>query len=749
MRSTPQWICWEPRPRPDGKVDKVPIDPATGRASDPHDPTLWTSHADAVATGRPVGFVFTEHDPFFFLDLDGCALPSGEWQPYVTTVTEQFPGAEIELSYSGRGLHVFGSYLGPAPTHGTRCSEIHAELYTQGRFVALGTNARGNARTDCTTPLRVLAARYFPPSHLSAGEWTVEPRDDWTGPTDDAELISKARASRSPFSDQCNFEELWTADADALAEHYPDSKGRPHNASSADAALARHLAFWTGCDCERIKRLMRESALARAKWEEREDWLDCTIAKMVKATTRVYDRPAPATDEVRTGYQFMPIDGQLELFKGCIYVVRHHRVCTADGQLLKPDQFNAVMPTYEFARSAEGKPTTRKPWEALIESMSMRCPIADDACFDPTSPWDGVIERDGMRYANTYRPVETARQAGDPSRFLLHVEKLLPVALDRTLLLSYMAAVIQHKGIKFQWAPLLQGVEGNGKTLFTRTLMHAIGRKHTHMPQAADISNKFNAWLFGTIFIGIEDIYIPSERRDVIEVLKPMITGGDGIGLQPKGVDQFMAEICCNFILNSNHRDALRKTRNDRRFAVFFTAQQERGDLERDGMGGGYFPSLYDWMRAEGYAIVHDYLAKYAIPDEINPALGHRAPDTSTTDEAIAASLGTVEQEIVNAVDEGRPGFAGGWISRTMLDVLLDAKRRTISINRQREILRELGYVPHPAVGRRTNNAVNPDGRRAELWVENGHPNASFGTAATAAQAYSKAQGAETGVSHG
>jgi hypothetical protein len=49
---------------------------------------------------------------------------------------------------------------------------------------------------------------------------------------------------------------------------------------------------------------------------------------------------------------------------------------------------------------------------------------------------------------------------------------------------------------------------------------------------------------------------------------------------------------------------------------VFYSAQQLDVDLARDGMDGDYFPKLYTWLKGDGYAIVADYLANYAIPDD-------------------------------------------------------------------------------------------------------------------------------------
>ena len=766
LAAYPQFILWIARPsRRAGATDKLPIHPTTGAVHDAHDPAIWLT-ADraielaAVRPGAGVGFVFTDNDPFFFLDIDKCLTPDGQWSEIATQLCSAMAGAAVEVSQSGTGLHIFGT--GPIPPHGCKNMAHGLELYTTGRFVALtGTQAIGSASHSHPDALKWLVSAYFPPSEApQSADWTSAPCSEWNGPESDQELISKMLASNSAsaaFSGRASVQALWAGDVDALSAAYPDGGGaRAFDHSAADAALAQHLAFWTGKDCERIDRLFRQSGLCRDKWLEREDYRRRTILHAVGLCGAVYgaarETVTPiepmASVEHRPGYQFLAISQQIELFAGCIYIRDLHRVFTPDGALLKPEQFRVMYGGYVFALDStnDGK-KTKSAWEAFTESQGAKFPRAHGICFRPEEVPGAMISEEGHVLVNTYIPIQTPRQEGDPTPFLQHLAKVLPIETDRAILLAYMAACIQHPGVKFQWTPLLQGCEGNGKTLFINCLSEAIGKRYTHLPNAADLGGngaKFNAWIQNKLFIGVEEVYV-SDRREVLDALKPLITN-PRIEIQGKGVDQITGDNRANFIMCSNHKDAILKTQSDRRFCVFYTAQQSVEDLTRDGMGGSYFPSLYKWLKAGGYAIVTDYLYRYAIPDALNPATNcHRAPITSSTNEAVGLSLGGVEQEILEAIDEGRSGFKAPWISSRAFEGLLEARRDTKRIppNKRREILRALGYDWHPGLTNGRVNTACPEGGKPRLYIKRDHIHAQLKDAAIIRRLYIEAQGAE------
>lgn len=306
-----QWITWRHVTRPGtDKPTKVPLASTT-------DPSTWTDFDTALAawsidpTISGVGFVFSENDPFAFLDIDGCGEP-GAWQPHAAAAHAALAGAVWETSQSGSGLHAIARVNDKSAfaerRNVWRDDEGNKfEFYTQERFMALGRGEwRDDTPQDATQALLTFVPQRDAPRADKSTPLSSGPREGYTGPTDDDELIKRALASQgsknAAFGQAATFRQLWEADEEALGGFYPDpNDARRFDHSSADAALMNHLAFWTGCDAERMQRLFSRSALgARDKWRERDDYRHATISKAANEPDRnYYTTPAaPQRDPV-------------------------------------------------------------------------------------------------------------------------------------------------------------------------------------------------------------------------------------------------------------------------------------------------------------------------------------------------------------------------------------------------------------------------------------------------------------------
>lgn len=733
MQSLPaQFVLWKLVQRPgEPKPAKVPVN-ARGWEIDPHDSANWmtldAAYAAASQYGFGLGFVFTEHDPYFFYDVDDCMTPDGQWTPEAIQICQMFTGAAIEISQSGTGLHIIGTCDKIIALSRKNRLPNHKEFYFKRRFCAFGsTGFTGSFQHDCTG----LILTHIP---------VREPKDDillaegadpaYTGPENDDELIALMLSGRGSidvqFGQKASLSDLWYGNAEKLGQFFPSPKGDLFDRSLADMALFSHLAFWTGRDLARMDRLFRRSGLMREKYAKRPEYQEWTVTSAAKGCRNVYNIPrknAPVVDHVvipeassdvpltfvpqedvtgevsellaglpiTTSGIMMPSE-QLDYFKGMIYIMEHHAVwIVKTDTLMPPERFSAFYGGATFVLDQTGRKVTKSAFEAFTQNNLLRFPKVEKGVFMPNRP---SMERFGENSINTYVPHFPKTQEGDVSLFIAHLDKLFATTRDRDIVLYWLASAAQNPDKKIRWAPVIQGVEGNGKSFIGRILSYIIGSKHTHKPNAEDISNKFNDYIEGKLLIIVEEAHMQG-RREMKDALKTLITEPD-VEIQPKGGKKRMTENFTRWIFFTNHKDAFQIDLRDRRYAMFFTRQQSREDLQRDGMDHVYFNRLWSWFEQGGgrEAIAH-YLLNLQIPEEMDPTKAlSNAPMTSSTQDAITETLGTVEQLVIEARDTFRKGFKGGFVSSWALKELLrvDAPRLNITSNRMASILQQMGY---------------------------------------------------------
>lgn len=739
MQQAKRWLVWKSIPNADQtkKARKVPFYPhgvpRNGVMDTPEDVAQFGTYADAsraVATGAYAGLGFALGDGWQGVDLDAMSQ-----RPALYTIAaDLMQQTYCETSPNGDGIHAIG-YGAPFTSMGSTSDGI--EAYAGGRFFTVTGQACGlSTCTDLSgfverelRPRRgATAAVPRPPTH-SAPSWVMAS----VTPEQVAELRSALLSMRS------DDRSLWIEVGMALRTL--DEQGR---------------ALWMEWSAQSDK---FDAADAARTWESLRPTSTDYRAVFAKAQAggwvnpRAFvnpfaDTPITVTASDVQGSTLAGIDDQRQLFQGCVYVRSVHRVLVPGGDMLDAQRFNATAPynRFTYMLDSSNEKTTRKAFEALTNSQALVWPQARDTCFRPELPvghitWDGLV--------NTWYPIDTPCEAGDVSPFLCHLERMLPVERDRTILLNYMAALVQHPGDKFQWWPLIQSVKGNGKSLILEVLEHCVGHRYSFRPNAAEIANgggKFTGWLRGRVLVGFEEIRT-AHKGEVLEILKPIVTN-DRIEIQNKGVDQDMGDNRANGLLLTNHKDAVKIDDEERRYCPLFCAQQSRADLARDGMSGDYFPDLYDWVRrGGGLAYLNHYLRNFTLERELNPALQHggkchRAPDTSSTVDAIGATLGKVEQEVLEAVAECKAGFCGGWISSIELDNLLREKRLDGLVPRIKrpDMLRALGFVHHPGLHSGRASTPTNGGHRPVLYVREGHIAGQVYGGAAITRAYEAAQ---------
>lgn len=780
-----QFILYHLVRRPDGKVDKIPHSPHTLEACDAHHPQHWadydTAHAMSATLGDGwgVGFVLTERDPFFCLDMDHC-WAGDRWSNEACAVADALPGVAIEVSQSRESLHFWG--MTAALEHRTRpnpdaaCPWPRVELYTKRRFIALTGNVVGGHAATVANLAPIVDAWFQPQarSTVDADEWNLEPVVEWRGPVDDDDLLRRALHSQSAnavWGAGVTFADLWTANADALGKRWPADAGKATawNESHADAALAAHLAFWTGKHHQRIAELMLRSALVRPKWD-REDYLPRTIRLACSANKDVLQdapvvlpssspalMPAPPTATVPVPPDPVPTaeaepaplalvsDGgkpistmkqgrttlgaaeQQQLFEGCVYIRRTNRVYAPGvAYTLDRQQFDATYGGRQFI-TAEGK-IAKSPWEAFTQNSVVEFPRVDDEDFSPLRKTGSVYANEyGEWVVNTYLAPRAMSCEGNVALWWAHMEKLFPRQHDRDIFMAWVCAMVRYPGRKFSWAPILISGEGVGKTIMFDAIRAAMGQRYTRGVRGSTLAGRFNDWIGNTLLCVVEDFRMPksADRDDLLEKLKEMVAGGEMIESEAKGEGVTNTRNVCNFLFSGNRLDVLRIDEKTRRFCAFVLGMWSENEVLARGMDAHYFVRLKAWFRsAEGIAALRHLFLTWPIPDHLNPATHCvRAPKTTTGDEMFKANADAASQVVEEAVMAGLWGFRDGWALPDAVKTVLEKERMTITSVGAGRLLERLGYVPHPSLeGGWSMNPVPPFNKRSKIYLHHTSP---------------------------
>jgi len=615
------------------KPRKVPFDPQNGHPIDPHNPLNWKTHAEAVATGAPVGFVFTTADPFFFLDLDDCYI-NGAWTDEATAFFNTFNGAAREISVSGRGLHIVGRcdqlvLSDRRNKFGTASRANWLEFYTTKRFMALGRGFVGDFNQDFTQQLLALVPQrpVVDPATMLSG-----PVPEYTGPQDDAELIRKMTASRgsigAQFGTKASAKDLWHGDAANLSQIFPSPSNDVYDRSSADAALMAHLAFWTGKDSARMDRLFRQSALMRPKYAERPAYRESTIKNAVSQCQHVYN-VAHNSEEQTVSSEKLNEDVLADIFSRANldkyrYVEAWHTWLIWDRYRWRKEGTGKAYDVIRtLCRAAARAPElnenrANKIASAATVSAVEKLARADRRHAATGDDWDGdpwllntptcVVDlktgeirgHDPLDYMMKSTAVGPSRDATCP---------LWRSFLDRTFngdieLISFVQRVAGYclTGMVREHALFFAyGKGGNGKGVFINTLTRLMADYSVVAPMETFTASQYDrhptdlAMLQGARFVSSQET---EEGRKWNESRLKQLTGGDRVTARFMRGDYFSYDPQFKLLIAGNHKPALRSVDEAirRRFHLIpFTAEIRAADRD---------PNLEEKLRAEWPAIL-------------------------------------------------------------------------------------------------------------------------------------------------
>lgn len=238
-----------------------------------------------------------------------------------------------------------------------------------------------------------------------------------------------------------------------------------------------------------------------------------------------------------------------------------------------------------------------------------------------------LFREDGKVYANSYREdlVPEAAEELSPKdkiavrRVRQHIKHLLEDEKEQTLLLDWLAYVVQNPGRRVNYAVLLQGTQGDGKSFFRCLLETVMGMANVRVMKAKSLEGDFNGWAIGQCVTAIEEVRLAGHNRfEILNNLKDQITN-DHIEVHAKGIDQYTAKNTTNYLLFTNFNDALPIDDNDRRYLVLSSRWQSREALDEfEQANEDYYEKLYQALEMSP-AGLRRWLLDHEMSENFNP----------------------------------------------------------------------------------------------------------------------------------
>lgn len=283
LKGYKNWVCWQayPDPKSHSGISKKPVNPKTGGLAQSNNPDTWSDFETAVRQSGKysgIGFMFS-NSPFFGVDLDDMPNDIEDYQNGgADNIISEFVNtlqSYTEFSQSKTGVHIICKGTLPEGRRKAKNDSGGFEMYENGRFFVVTGNycSEYGYINDCTESVKPLHSKYL-------GK-TAEPKPNRQNITVNLNSVDDIVRAACSAKNGSLFKALYSGDFSAYSSQ-----------SEADMAFCNMLAFWCGCDAEKMDAIFRQSGLMRDKWDRKQSGTTygvITLQKAISGCSQTYN----------------------------------------------------------------------------------------------------------------------------------------------------------------------------------------------------------------------------------------------------------------------------------------------------------------------------------------------------------------------------------------------------------------------------------------------------------------------------
>ena len=332
-----------------------------------------------------------------------------------------------------------------------------------------------------------------------------------------------------------------------------------------------------------------------------------------------------------------------------------------DDHLVADEQTGQIIPATGFNLLAQKEADDwgdLSPLVALVRRAGADRPIVKSETYLPGQP--RLVTREAVEgydalFLNVYQAPSLPLAVSDPvaeKLFLDHLDYLVGYCpVMKTYLLNWMAMLIQRPGERVNSAPvLINANKGTGKTFLVDLLTALLGASNVALVTPAELAGDFqDGYAFKQLRV-IDEIKVYEHQGSLMESLKPWLTN-NRVSVNRKGRTRLAVENVGNWLFISNHEDAIRIDKAERRYAVAISREAPKPDAYYRTLFQTLIPSCGGSLAAVLQVLRSVDLAAF------NPKAP--APSSEARDDLIDSLMSAEERALSDLLASPRTGGLG------------------------------------------------------------------------------------------
>lgn len=310
--------------------------------------------------------------------------------------------------------------------------------------------------------------------------------------------------------------------------------------------------------------------------------------------------------------------------------------------------------------------------------QSIKIPVYHETVFLPQEG-EAYRDKNGLVWINTYiagrEPIPpdtlTRTDVRNVETIEAHFRHVFTDERDIALFTSWLAYIVKTRG-KPNWAIVLQGAQGCGKTFFADLLDTMLAGDLYRLDTDTLQSSPFTSWSTGHQTVFIEELKLHGHNRfNILNKLKPYISNSV-TETHKKNVDPFNTPNVTSYFAATNEMDALPLDSNDTRYFVLLSQWQGDTEIEefkRDNPE--YYRDLFSALE-ESPGAIRQWFLDYQLHPEFDA--NARAPVSHGKQRMIESNRSAEQIEIEELIDSGKHLLVSKelLVVHVMKDLLID-----------------------------------------------------------------------------